>query len=142
MRKWMLVVVGVVAGAGAFAAISLGEEGSTPSRDLGRAFERVAVHRTDAPSASASAVASASKKPKVKYFESDPMAVPVDGAFPFIKCPSKHKAISGYFLTTGGITLDASLVGGKKAREWSFGLLNLTGAPGEAIIGAVCGKNL
>jgi len=144
MRKLSMAVVVALAGAAALAAISLGDEESSRPVALDRSFERLPLHSVDTPSASAagSVGASARGKPKVKYFETGAFAVPAAGTDVFTSCPSNHKALSGYFLTSAGIPLDLSAIGAESQRDWEFGLLNLTGAPGQAIVGVVCGKNL
>jgi hypothetical protein len=144
MRKLILATTIALAGVGLFAAISLGGESSSREGSFDRSFERVAVHPTDNPSAStsASAQASAKGKPKVKYFETDALPVPAAGADYLTACPSKHKALSGYFLTTGGIVPDTSAISEDSPREWVYGFVNGTGADGQAIIGVVCGKKL
>jgi hypothetical protein len=68
--------------------------------------------------------------------------VPVAGVNVATQCPSKHKALSGYFLSPGAIVLDASAIGEASARLWEFGLLNVSGADSSAIVGVVCGKKL
>jgi hypothetical protein len=143
MRKLILAAVVALAGVGAFAAISLGDEGSARLELLDGGVDRVSAHRVHAPSAAASSSveASAKRKPKVKYFETADLAVPAEGDLVSTTCPARHKVLSGYFLSSGGIVLDVSVLGGS-AREWVFGLLNLTGAPGTAFVGVVCGKKL
>jgi len=147
MRKLILAVPVALVGVGALAAVSLGDQESSPALDLDRGFERVSMHRTAAPSASVAGTAqsSAKGKPKVKYFESADFAVPVAGVDTFGECPKKYKAITGYFGTSRGITLDYSANGiaiGKSTREWDFGLFNDSGAEGSAFIGQVCAKKL
>jgi hypothetical protein len=149
MRKLILAVAVALAGAGAFAAVTLGDQESSPApaADLDRGFERVSMHRTAAPSVSVAGTAqsSAKGKPKVGYFESADFVVPAAGVDTFGMCPKKYKAITGYFGTSRGITLDYSANGiaiGKSTREWDFGLLNTTGADGQAFIGSVCAKEL
>jgi hypothetical protein len=144
MRKLIMAVVVALAGVAALAAaISLGDDGASRSEVFDRSADRVAVHRVSAPSASASASVEASaKKPKVKYFETDSIPIPTTGDAITTACPSKHKALSGYFLSSGGIVLDTSAVGTNTPREWLYGFLNLSGADGEAIAGVVCGKRL
>jgi hypothetical protein len=143
MSKLILAAVVALAGVGAFAAISLGDEGSTRLELLDRSVDRVSAHRVHSPSAAASSSvgASAKRKPKVKYFETADLAVPAEGDLVSTPCPAGHKVLSGYFLSSGGIVLDTSVLGGS-AREWVFGFLNLTGAPGTAFVGVVCGKKL
>ena len=144
MRKSMLVAAVAVAGVGAFAAVGFGDEGSTRPSALDREFERVDVHRTHAPGASASATAVASKKgkPKVKYLETTELAVPAGGLDVSTQCPKKHKALSGYFISSGGIVLDVSAISSSSTRMWEFGLFSPSSAAGSAIIGVVCGKRL
>jgi hypothetical protein len=144
MSKLILATVAALTAGGALAAISVGDEGATRSEVFERSVDRVAVHRVGAPSAAAvaSAEGSAKGKPKVKYFETNSIPVPTEGDAVSTQCPSKHKAISGYFLSSGGIVLDTSAIGTDSPRVWLFGLLNLTEAPGEAIAGLVCGKKL
>lgn len=144
MRKLILATMVALAGVGAFAAISLGDESSVRPDGLERDFEHVPVHPVDAPSASSSASAhvSAKGKPKVKYFQTDPLPVPVAGMAYSTRCPSKHKALSGYFLANPRIVLDASAISENSPREWVFGFFNASGVDGQAIIGVVCGKKL
>jgi hypothetical protein len=144
MRNLTIAVAVGLAGIGVFAAISTGEDGSTRPDAFDRSFERVAAHPTDVPSAStaASAQASAKGKPKVKYFETAPIPVPAAGGDFATGCPSKHKALSGYYLTTGGIVPDTSAVSEESLRNWTFGFVNATGVDGQVIIGVVCGKKL
>jgi len=140
----------IVAGAAAlslvavFAASSIGNQGASRPEALDRDYQRVQAHATAAPSASASTTAGASAKgkPKVRYFETDALPVPAGGDSFSLECPRKHKALSGYFLTSGGITLDASAVSETSPRIWTFGLFSPAGAAGEAIVGVVCGKKL
>lgn len=144
MRKLFLGVVAALVGAGVLAAVSLGGEGQTRPAGFDRDFERVPAHPTDDPVArsAAPAHASAKGKPKVKYFETAPVPVPVPGTDVATACPSKHKALSGYYLTTGAIVPDVSAIAENSPRVWGFGFVNLTGESGEAIIGVVCGKKL
>ena len=140
----------IVAGATAltlvalFAASSIGDEGSSRAPALDRDYQRAAAHPVGAPSASVSATAGASakRKPKVRYFETEAFSVPVAGRDVSTQCPAKHKALSGYFVSSGGIVLDASAIGETSPRIWEFGLFNQSGADGSAIIGVVCGKKL
>ena len=143
MRKLVLGTVVALAVAGGFAAISLGGSTDRPS-GLDRDFERIRAHRTHTPSASASATgtASAKGKPKVKYFETAAIPVPVPGNLVSTSCPNKYKALSGYFLSDGGIVLDTSAISEESTRTWVFGLLNASGSAGQAIVGVVCGKKL
>ena len=144
MRKSIVAGTAAIALATLFAASSIGDEASSRTGALDRDFERVGSHPVASPSASSSTTAGASAKgkPKVKYFETDLLAVPPAGRAVATQCPSKHKALSGYFLTEGGITLDLSAISETSLRTWEFGLLNLTGTDGRAIIGVVCGKKL
>jgi hypothetical protein len=143
MRKLIMAVVVALAAVGALAAISLGDDGTSRSEVFGRSADHVAVHRADAPSAAASAsVETSAKKPKVKYFESNAIPIPATGDAVTTACPSKHKALSGYFVSSGGIVLDTSAIGTETPRAWLFGFFNGTGAAGEAIVGVVCGKRL
>jgi hypothetical protein len=147
VRNLAIAVAVALAGIGVFAAISIGDENSTRPAAFDRSFERVAVHATDAPraSASASVQASAKGKPKVKYFESPPVTVPAGRGDFVTGCPRKHKALSGYYLTnvaSGAIVPDISAVSEESLRDWTFGFVNATGADGQAIVGVVCGKKL
>ena len=142
-RNLAIAAAVALAGIGVFAAISAGDESSSRPDAFDRSFERVAAHPTDAPSASASASvqASAKGKPKVKYFETAAVPVPAAGADYVTGCPRKHKALSGFYVTSGGIVPDTSAVSEESLRNWTFGFVN-TGADGTAIIGVVCGKKL
>ena len=144
IRNLAIAVAVALAGIGVFAAISVGDEDSTRPAAFDRSFERVAAHPTDAPSASASASvqASAKGKPKVKYFETAAVPVPAAGADYVTGCPRKHKALSGFYVTSGGIVPDTSAVSEQSLRDWTFGFVNATGADGTVIIGVVCGKKL
>ena len=144
IRNLAIAVTAALAGIGAFAAISVGDEGSSRPAAFDRSFERVAVDATDAPraSASASVQASAKGKPKVKYFESSPVPVLATGGDFLTGCPRKHKALSGYFVTSGGIVPDTSAVSEEALKDWTFGFVNTTGADGQVILGVVCGKKL
>ena len=147
IRNLAIAVAVALAGIGVFAAISVGDEDSTRPAAFDRSFERVAAHATDAPRASASASARASRKgkPKVKYFESSPVTVLAAGGDFVTGCPRKHKVLSGYYttsVTSGVIVPDISAVSEESLRKWTFGFVNATGADGTAIIGVVCGKKL
>ena len=144
MRKTIVAGAAALSLIAVFAASSIGDEGSGRTGALDRDYDRVPAHAVGAPSASGSAIAGASAKgkPKVKYLETDAFAVPVAGRDVSTQCPAKHKALSGYFLSDGGIVLDASAISTTSPRIWGFGLLNLSGADGSAIIGVVCGKKL
>jgi hypothetical protein len=144
MRKTILAGAAALSLVAVFAASSVGDEGSSRTGALDRDYERVRAHRVDAPSASGSALAGASAKgkPKVRYFETDTLSVPVGGDSFAVECPRKHKALSGYFLSSGGITLDASAISETSPRIWEFGLFSPSGAAGSAIVGVVCGKKL
>jgi hypothetical protein len=143
MKRLTLAVVVALAGVATFAAISLGGESSSRSPTFDRSFERVPVHPSDVPaSRSALGQVSAKGKPKIKYFESSAQPVPAAGADFILACPSKHKAVTGYFLTTGAITPDISAISEDSSRRWEFGFVNLAGSAGEAIVGVVCGKKL
>ena len=110
-RKLTLATVAALAAVGAFAAASLGGEGRSRPDDFNRSFERIGLQPVDAPSASASAGAQVAKgKPKAKYFESQPMPVTGPGADFSASCPGGHKALSGYFLSTGAIVPDTSAI--------------------------------
>jgi hypothetical protein len=142
-RKLTLATVAALAAVGAFAAVSLGGEGGNRPDDFNRSFERVGLQPVDAPSASASAGAQVAKgKPKVKYFESQPMPVTGAGADFSAPCPGGHKALSGYFLSTGAIVPDTSAISEETPRAWLFGFVNLPQTEGQIIIGLVCGKKL
>ena len=145
MRKLVIALAVGLGGIGVFAAISSGDEGSTLPDAFDRSFERVAVHPTDAPSASSAASAQVSKKkgkPKVKYFATAPVPVPVAGGDFVTGCPPKHKALSGFYLTDGGIVPDTSAISDQSPRDWFFGFVNASGSDGQAILGVVCGKKL
>jgi hypothetical protein len=144
MRKSIVAGVAALSLAAVFAASSIGDEGSSRTAALDRDYQRVPTHAVDAPSASVSATAgtSAKGKPKVRYFETEAFAVPASGRDVSTQCPAKHKALSGYFLSTGGITVDASAISETSLRIWTFGLFSPAGAAGNAIIGVVCGKKL
>ena len=142
-RKFTLATVAALAAVGAFAAVSLGGEDTTRPDDFNRSFERVGLQPVDAPSASASANAQVAKgKPKVKYFESQPLPVTGPGADFSAPCPGGHKALSGYFLSTGLIVPDTSAISEETPRAWVFGFAKLTQTDGQVIIGLVCGKRL
>jgi hypothetical protein len=142
-KKLTLATVAALAAAGAFAAISLGGEGGNRPDDFNRSFERVGLQPVDVPSASASAGAQVAKgKPKAKYFESQPMPVTGQGADFSASCPRGHKALSGYFLSTGAIVPDTSAISENSPRAWVFGFVNLPQTEGQIIIGLVCGKKL
>lgn len=144
MRKSIVACAAALSLAALFAASSVGEEASSRTGALDRDFERVASHSVASPSAlsSATAGASAKGKPKVKYFETDALPVPAGGAAFSLECPRKHKALSGYFLSSGGIALDASAISEASLRVWQFGLFSPSGTAGQAILGVVCGKKL
>lgn len=144
MRRSIVASAAALSLAAVFAASSIGDEGASRGPALDRDYDRVPAHPVGTPSASVSATAGASAKgkPKVRYFETEAFAVPATGAAVATPCPSKHKALSGYFISTGAIVLDASAISETSARIWEFGLLNVSGADGSAIIGVVCGKKL
>jgi hypothetical protein len=144
MRRTIVAGVAAVSLAALFAASSIGDEGSSRTEALDRDYERVPAHAVSAASASGPAIADASAKgkPKVRYFETEAFAVPVAGRGVSTQCPAKNKALSGYFVSSGGIVLDASAISETSPRIWEFGLLNQSGADGSAIIGVVCGKKL
>src|SRR5918996_3984451 len=106
MKKPIVAGGAALSLAAVFAASSIGDQGSSRPGSFDRNYERVPVHRVDAPSASGSAIAGASKKkkgkPKVRYFETEPQAVPTPRRDIATQCPAKHKALSGYFLSPGG----------------------------------------
>jgi hypothetical protein len=142
-KKLTLATVAALTAVGAFAAVSLGGEGANRPDDFNRSFERVGLQPVDAPSASASAGAQVARgKPKAKYFESQPMPVTGPGADFSASCPGGHKALSGYFLSTGAIVPDTSAVSENSLRAWVFGFVNLPQTEGQIIIGLVCGKRL
>lgn len=142
-RKLTLATVAALAAVGAFAAVSLGGEDTTRPDDFNRSFERVGLQPIDTPSASASAGAQVAKgKPKAKYFESQPTPVTGPGADFSASCPRGHKALSGYFLSTGAIVPDTSAISDATPRVWVFGFVNLPQTEGQVIIGLVCGKKL
>lgn len=144
MRKSIVAGVGAVALVAMFAGSSIGDGGSSRPTALDSNYQRVPAHPTAAPSASGSAIAGASAKgkPKVRYFETNQLAVPAAGRAVSTQCPAKHKALSGYFPSSGGIVLDASAISDTSPRLWTFGLFNQAGADGSAIVGVVCGKKL
>jgi hypothetical protein len=145
IRNLAIAVAVALAGIGVFAAISVGDEDSTRPAAFDRSFERIPAHATDAPSASASASvrARAKGRPKVKYFETPPVTVQAAGGDFVTGCPRKHKALSGYYDTTGGIVPDTSAVSEESLRNWTFGFVNLTQVEGgQVILGVVCGKKL
>ena len=142
-RKLTLATVAALAAVGAFAAASLGGESGNRPDDFNRSFERIGLQPVDAPSASASAGAQVAKgKPKAKYFESQSMPVTGPGADFSASCPGGHKALSGYFLSTGAIVPDTSAISDTTPRAWVFGFVNLPQTDGQVIIGMVCGKRL
>ena len=80
------------------------------------------------------------KKPRLKYFETNPFPIPANGREDaFMKCPRKYKVINGYFGTDGGIFPDYSAVA-RSIRRWNFGLNDESGLPGQAFLGIVCLK--
>jgi hypothetical protein len=145
MRKSIAAGAAALSLAAMFAASSIGDQGSSRPGSFDRDYERVPAHPVGAPSASGSVLAGVSGrkgKPKVRYFETEAQSVPVPRRDLAIECPRKHKALSGYFLSQGGIVLDTSAISETSPRIWGFGLLNLSGADSAAIIGVVCGKKL
>jgi hypothetical protein len=144
MRRSIVAGAAALSLAAVFAASSIGDEGTSRDPALDRDYDRVAAHPVGDPSASVSATAGASAKgkPKVRYFETEPIAVPAAGTDVSTQCPARNKALSGYFVSTGGILLDTSAISESSARVWEYGLLNASGAAGQAIIGVVCGKKL
>ena len=99
-------------------------------------FEPREVERVASPTVRGAKVA---KKPKVSYFETiDPIVIPADGRDDtFLTCP-KGKAINGYYGTDGGIVADYLAIGEFSAKDWDFGLIDLTGQEGSAFLGIVC----
>ncbi len=144
MKTTIVAGAAVLPVAALFAASSIGNEGSIREPALDRDPHRLPSHPVDSPSASSSATAGASakRKPKVRYFETEAFAVPASGRDVSTQCPPRHKALSGYFLTSGRITVDLSAISETSPRVWTFGLFSPAGAAGDAIIGVVCGKKL
>jgi len=146
MRKLLIAVGVLIAGAGVFTAASVGDQSSTRRSvsPTGREHIRVAAHRVSSPSKAAvapAAVGSARGFRKLIYKESRVFAVPDEGVGVSLKCPRHSGAIGGYFGSAGGVVLDFSAVAAHGTRRWDFGLFNVpkTGDV-NAFVGVICLK--
>lgn len=119
-------------------SLSLGDSAGDP-RVPAKAESPVprAAHRVATPSASTDALLRRAGA-RIKYFETDTFTVPGDGRDDSsVRCPRGHAAIDGYFGTSGGIVPDFMSIM-NSPRTFGFGLIDLTGADGEAFLGIIC----
>jgi hypothetical protein len=147
-------VVIAVAALGAFAAIGLGEGGHGTAAQVaaaGHATPHRAVHEVAAPHGNASTAAVAGKggkKPKIRYFESNPLDIGPSGSSTEerggnLSCPKKKmKVVSGYFATGApGVALSFSALGAT-TRDWDIAAFNTRATANTAVLGIVCIENV
>jgi hypothetical protein len=147
----MLVVV--LCGAGALAAIGIADEGESAFQapSLNDEFGSVGadtLHRVDQPSAgaaaaSATAAAKKRKKVKIQYFELEPF--PIDdgeGLGDSLTCPGKRRVLSGYF-AADSIRVAETFSAPEGPKTWFEGITNFAGDDDTpAVIGIVCAKGV
>lgn len=144
MRKLALgAVVSAVAVAGAAIAIGSGGESSAPIKTAASAdWQSMPTHSVAAPSTAGKAAPGKVHRAKVAYFETDVFNLPaddVDGTTG--KCPSRYKAINGYFGTNTSAVVSIFNAAGKTARKWTTGVRNLdSGQAAKVFLGFVCLK--
>jgi hypothetical protein len=135
MRKLAAIAALAAVGALIFSAVSSGDGGKYP---LQRTAERKPVHAVEVPSGATAARAVPGLI--VRYFETEPFPIaPNSRSDTRVTCPRRFRVVDGYFITDGGIVAD-TLSLGNTIRQYEFGLIDLTGQPGQAIIGIACLK--
>ncbi len=118
---------------GVLAAIVIGDEANGGHGvDVGRENAPVLpTHPVKTPEAGdrasglGEAAATRRRKPRVSYFETNPVLVDQASAAATLRCPARNKAIGGYFVTDHpGLVLDYSAVSGFtgpfRPRRWSL----------------------
>jgi hypothetical protein len=142
-KKLILGAVGLaVAGSATFAAVGLG--GSDDKVSVGPPRE-VEVERISAAKARAGGAQVSSafvKKVKLNYYAAAaPTAVPGNGATEILvlTCPV-GKVVSGFYLTDRLIGVDHFAAA--PPQQWEFGFFDVSGVPGQALPGIVCGKGI
>lgn len=148
MRGRMVGLVALVAvvAIAAFAAQGFGGAGpELRSLDTGYSTPPMDVHQVASPSApvGASPIARASKKrkPRILFFETDPVAVPAggtDGAD--LECP-QGKVVTGYFLNDNTATF-LGLSAPASRTSWAVGVTNTASTPTQSVLGIVCARNV
>jgi hypothetical protein len=138
----------MVAGLGTFVATGIGDGGSRPaaaSVEAPYADAGAGVHRVDAPSsgASAAAIAQASAKTTIKYFETDLFPIDADEAMgDKLPCPRRHTVLGGYF---GALENKVALTFSApfSTRKWFVGVTNFDAMNGtDVFLGVVCAKGV
>ena len=142
-----------VAGGGVLAAVVIGDEANGGHGiEVGRENAPVLpTHPVTAPGAGnrtselGGTAATRRRKPRVSYFETNPVLVDQASLAATLRCPVRNKAIGGYFVTDHpGLVLDYSAVSGFtgpfRPRRWSLEVIyaQTNNAAHNVQFGVVC----